>query len=275
MADRLTEKYRFEGLALSTRPIPGRKERIPAELIRQLPGKIAPGSPLGYNHGIEERGRLTRVWTREASDGATELWVAGEADVPIGEDPRDYLGSGLSPSLIAHYKDHTGEEHLLIAADPLSFSKRAMSGARRSLEAAGLQVYVTDFFLYAELPPPSVVVELSRVLIPVLQGVGGAAIWSGIQGAVVRLVGHNTRKDTDVYVSFRAGDVELRAKIPSDSVEARHVLREFFEEAQRQIAKRSATPFTSQLAALAELHAEGVLTDEEFSAKKSELLARI
>jgi hypothetical protein len=32
---------------------------------------------------------------------------------------------------------------------------------------------------------------------------------------------------------------------------------------------------TSQIRKLAELHAEGILTDEEFAAKKSELLSRL
>ena len=233
MAEGTTEKYVFEGLALSTRPIPGRKERIPADLIRQLPHKLAPGAPLGHNHGIEERGRLTRAWTQEASDGATELWVAGEADVPVGEDPGEYLGSGISISLIAYYTDHTGGEHLLIAADPLSFSKQAMAGARRSLAAAGIHAYVTDYFQYAELPPPSVVVEIKRALVPLLQGVGGAAIWSGIQSTVVKLVGHKTRTDAEAYVTLRAGNVELKATIPSDSAAARRVLRRFFEDGRR------------------------------------------
>jgi hypothetical protein len=37
----------------------------------------------------------------------------------------------------------------------------------------------------------------------------------------------------------------------------------------------TASPIASQLASLAELHKAGVLTDEEFSAKKAELLARM
>lgn len=37
----------------------------------------------------------------------------------------------------------------------------------------------------------------------------------------------------------------------------------------------TSAPIASQLAALGELHATGVLTDEEFSAKKAELLARM
>jgi hypothetical protein len=189
-------------LADTRRPIRG--VTFTPKLLRQLAESARPG-PLFREHRDQVIGRTLKTWTATDQDGATELWGEAEIDVPAGADLESYAGRGASMSFLARYEGAPSDPVLTVGAEPGQFSDHQLESAQVALDELmpGGRVYVTRYYQFAELPPPTIIIEVAQGLLVIIEQVGIGLIVMGIAQVVAE---HFARsKTTEVPPVVRVG----------------------------------------------------------------------
>jgi hypothetical protein len=181
--------------------------------------------PLYRGHRSKVIGRILTSACVQADDGEWELRGTAEIDLVDGESIEDYAGKGMSMSLIAYDRPLTGDEALIIAAEPGQFGADILAAADREL-AGLLPGRVTTFYQFSEIPPPTVVVVLLDKFIDFMLGGSSALLAMGIADLIERRLSRPSESSATVEIRVGLQDseptsvIEISAASSSDEIKA-------------------------------------------------------
>lgn len=158
--------------------LPIRGLKFTPEVLQSAASSFRP-RPMYRNHRSEVIGRILTSECVHCDDGEWELRGTAEIDLPAGQSLDDFAGKGMSMSLIAYEKPLSGDEALIIAAEPGHFGNETFEVAQQELSAI-VPGRVTKFYQFSELPPPTVVIVLLDRLVDLLVGASSSLLVMGI-----------------------------------------------------------------------------------------------
>ncbi len=164
-----------EGVVATTHAIPGRGGRLTPDILANMVARFTPGMPIFRQHGATRIGEWHSAELRRRHDGEFEIYAEGVVDLPDGETVESYVGKGLSVAFTEPVEVQ-GDELVLVGIDSIAFEDIGLARAKAAFGAASDRVAPTWYHQFAEVPPPTVLIQLMDNAVPILQGAAGAAL---------------------------------------------------------------------------------------------------